>query len=222
MTEKTRKQKLMELELRSQRLLQRVRWPNGRRCSGTSDETCGSRRFRKIVRKRGGGLPIVTYQCRRCGQRFRATSNTIFDRSRFPLCLWFAALGAAFRNTQELAERLRIPYKRAWTLLTKIKYGGANKELLAKLRTHRNSISRISYEYCVLSRPAQADSRCEAQLRIRQLIQSGMSQRAIAKMLNCRQYAVHSWSRGNFRPIPIFEYRLRHIDPSKRKTGASP
>jgi hypothetical protein len=220
MMNEIRIKRLQELELRSQYLLHRVRWPSGRRCSGRSDdEPCGSRSYRKIVRKGRGGMPIVSYQCRRCGRQYRSTSDTMFEGTRLPLYLWFVVLGFPFRSytAKELAERLRIPYRQAWTLVTNIKYRFKYSDIPAKLRNHPNSLDRIAWDYWEISRPKLRSPQREVQLKLQQLTESGMSQRAIAKKLNCSQYAIHSWLRGKFRPILSFDYRLRDIRPRRRR-----
>ena len=58
--------------------LEWLRWPNGFECPGCGH--CG-----------GWRLGDSRYECSECGDRSSVTAGTIFDRTRTPLTVWFAA-----------------------------------------------------------------------------------------------------------------------------------
>lgn len=96
--------------------LYKAKWPNGYRCPRCSFTRCYS-----IHRRR---LPI--YECSSCGHQTSLTVNTIFEKSRTPLTLWFQAI---YLHTQipgisasNLMHHIGTTYKTAWLISHKIRH----------------------------------------------------------------------------------------------------
>ena len=212
MTQQHRKKKLDDLEIRCLKYLKRARWPEGLRCiKQDADDPCLSRRFLTLHRK-ARGLPRIVFQCRRCRIQFRAATGTIFERSHIPLYLWFTALLLLGVDTRVLSDRLRLPYKTAWTLRAKLlrEKRKANKDLLAVLE--ERAVQRIGSQYMLLSNSMDLWSRSEMQRLLSVITQAGKSQRDIAKRIECSQYAVWTWLHGKVKqPILINRKGLRRV-----------
>jgi hypothetical protein len=94
--------------------LTRLRWPDGfacPRCAGTD------------AWRTGRGL----WMCRGCGRQTSVTAGTIFDRSRYPLRVWFAAMWfvCAQKNGVSALGLQRVlgfgSYETAWAWLHKLR-----------------------------------------------------------------------------------------------------
>jgi transposase-like protein len=98
-------------EAACQRYLERLSWPHGFVCPG-----CGGAR----EPWRGSRQRLV---CRSCGHQTTVTAGTLFQGTRTPLRLWFAAawlVATAERgvSARQLARDLRLgSYETAWTML---------------------------------------------------------------------------------------------------------
>lgn len=94
--------------------LEWLRWPNGFTCPN-----CG--------RSGGWRLGDGRFMCRGCGGRISVTAGTIFDRTRTPLTVWFAAcwLFATGKNgisALSLKRTLEIgSYQTAWAMLHRLR-----------------------------------------------------------------------------------------------------
>jgi Transposase zinc-ribbon domain len=58
--------------------LEWLRWPDGFRC-------------RRCVSRSGWRLSTARWECSVCGEQSSVTAGTMFDRTRTPLRMWFAA-----------------------------------------------------------------------------------------------------------------------------------
>jgi hypothetical protein len=94
--------------------LTRLRWPDGfacPRCAGTD------------AWRTGRGL----WMCRGCGRQTSVTAGTIFDRSRYPLRVWFAAMWfvCAQKNGVSALGLQRVlgfgSYETAWAWMHKLR-----------------------------------------------------------------------------------------------------
>lgn len=96
--------------------LYKAKWPNGYRCPRCSFTRCYTIRRRR--------LPI--YECSSCGHQTSLTVNTILEKSRTPLTLWFQAI---YLHTQipgisasNLMHLIGTTYKTAWLISHKIRH----------------------------------------------------------------------------------------------------
>ncbi len=95
--------------------LEKLRWPNGIVCP-----LCGS--TRKIYRVERG----FTYKCSDCRKVFSVRKGTIFEESRLPLKLWFAASWLVTTNRKgisscQLAREIGVTQKTAWFMLGRLR-----------------------------------------------------------------------------------------------------
>lgn len=96
--------------------LYQAKWPNGYRCPRCSFTRCYTIRRRR--------LPI--YECSSCSHQTSLIVNTIFEKSRTPLTLWFQAV---YLHTQipaisasNLMHLIGTTYKTAWLISHKIRH----------------------------------------------------------------------------------------------------
>lgn len=93
----------------------RLRWPDGFRCP-----RCGNGGAYKVATRR---LPL--YECTRCGHQASLTAGTVMEGSRTPLVKWFYAARCLAQNdgitAKALAQKIRVTYKTAWTMLHKLR-----------------------------------------------------------------------------------------------------
>jgi transposase-like protein len=76
-------------------------------------------RFHPMRRRRG-------YACQNCGAHLFPCAGTVFERSRTPLALWFAAIYLMTGRrggmpARELGRRLGVTYKTAWRMARELK-----------------------------------------------------------------------------------------------------
>jgi len=95
--------------------LEKLRWPNGIVCP-----LCGS--TRKVYRVERG----FTYKCGDCRKGFSVRKGTIFEESRLPLKLWFAASWLITTNRKgisscQLAREIGVTQKTAWFMLGRLR-----------------------------------------------------------------------------------------------------
>jgi transposase-like protein len=94
--------------------LARVRWPQGFRCPRCEGEEAWTTARRLWV-------------CRRCGRQTSVTAGTIFDRSHYPLRLWFSAMWfvCAQKNGVSALGLQRVlgfgSYETAWAWMHKLR-----------------------------------------------------------------------------------------------------
>jgi transposase-like protein len=107
--------------------LAKARWGNKPRC-----HQCGNNKnnYRYTTR------PV--YKCSNCGTQFRATTGTIFERSKIPLSDWFLAIklmacSKKGLSSYQLAKELGITQKSAWYMETNIRLMLGNKEYKSML-----------------------------------------------------------------------------------------
>ncbi len=93
----------------------RMKWPNGFRCP-----RCAHSQAYRIHTRR---LPL--YQCRLCRHQTTVVAGTFLTKSRTPLMKWCVTLqllsNASGINAVQLAERIHVTYKTAWSMLHKIR-----------------------------------------------------------------------------------------------------
>jgi transposase-like protein len=97
------------------RHLEKLRWPNGIVCP-----LCGS--TRKVYHVQRG----FTYKCADCQKLFSVRKGTIFEESRLPLRLWFAASWLVTTNRKgisscQLAREIGVTQKTAWFMLGRLR-----------------------------------------------------------------------------------------------------
>lgn len=114
-------------------LLERIRWPEGIRC--TSPSFCGStkisrftvRSFVRRVQRASGEVEEVAvpernlYECMECGYQFSVTAGTVFHKSHLPLRKWFYAIALTLNadrplTTRQMMRNLEVSQKTAWLL----------------------------------------------------------------------------------------------------------
>ena len=94
--------------------LARVRWPDGFRCPRCTGEAAWTTKRGLLV-------------CRSCGRQTSVTAGTIFDRSRYPLRVWFSAMWfvCAQKNGVSALGLKRVlgfgSYETAWAWLHKLR-----------------------------------------------------------------------------------------------------
>lgn len=95
--------------------IKRLRFPNGIDCVICRNAT---KHYRLQNR--------MSYACKFCRQQVYPLKNTIFEKTSTPLTVWFYAiyLMTATRaeiNARQLQEELKVTYKTAWRMYTKLK-----------------------------------------------------------------------------------------------------
>lgn len=94
--------------------LARLRWPHGFVCPA-----CAATQAWRVA----GGL----WMCQRCGRKTSVTSATVFNKTRTPLRVWFAAVWSVANQQQRcsalaLQHRLDLgSYKTAWRMLHRLR-----------------------------------------------------------------------------------------------------
>ena len=94
------------------------------------------------------------YACDRCGAQIRPTSGTLFAGSSTPLVTWFEAIGLLAGSDEpssrrELAERLGVDYKAAWSMTRRVREASARGGSDAAL------VQAIAAAWRPTSQPAQ-------------------------------------------------------------------
>lgn len=106
----------------------KVRWPDGFVCP-----RCGHSAYYSIFTR---SAPL--YQCRRCRQQTSLTAGTVMERSRTSLVKWALAFHAISQgsglNAKQLALRIAVSHKVAWTMLRRIRDAIGRAEAASKLR----------------------------------------------------------------------------------------
>ncbi len=100
-------------ETECRKLLFEIRWPHGIRCP-----RCGNDSVWRLGKKNG-----FKYKCRSCQNKFTETSGTIFEKTRTPISKWICAI-ALFKigvSANQLKDEIRVTYKAAWQMLSKIR-----------------------------------------------------------------------------------------------------
>ncbi len=97
-------------------ILYQMRWPTGFICPD-----CSNRTAYVLASKT---LPV--HECRNCAKQTSITSGTLFEKTRTPLHKWLHAIytvatSATGINAVQLAERISVTYKTAWSILAKIR-----------------------------------------------------------------------------------------------------
>jgi Transposase zinc-ribbon domain len=94
--------------------LEWLRWPDGWRCAGCAGTS-------------GWRLGDGRIMCANCSRRVSVTAGTIFDKTRTPLTVWFAAIwlfatGKDGISAQSLKRTLEIgSYQTAWAMLHRLR-----------------------------------------------------------------------------------------------------
>ncbi len=115
-------------EAECRKLVYEIRWPRGIRCPA-----CGHNMIWKLGKRNG-----YKYQCRSCRNRFTETSGTIFERTRTPISKWICAIGL-FKvgiSANQLKDEIRVTYKAAWQMLSKIRSAIKRDPLADQLSGH--------------------------------------------------------------------------------------
>lgn len=103
----------------------KMKWPEGFRCSKCRNDSCYEITTRHY--------PL--YECKKCGCQEALTVGTIFEKTRIPITVWFAAIYCIVRNehvsTASIARRLEINYQTAWAMARKIRKALANPHCVA-------------------------------------------------------------------------------------------
>lgn len=103
--------------------LEKMRWPNGVRCT-----VCGNDKLTRYMKKGKTGKCRPTFQCLEptCKNQFTATSGTIFQDSHLPLTKWFLAIALVVDakkgiSANQIRAHLGVQYKTAWHLMHRIR-----------------------------------------------------------------------------------------------------
>lgn len=103
--------------------LEKMRWPNGIRCT-----VCGNDKLTRYMKKGKTGKSRPTFQCLEptCKTQFTATSGTIFQDSHLPLTKWFLAIALIVDakkgiSANQIKNHLGVQYKTAWHLMHRIR-----------------------------------------------------------------------------------------------------
>jgi transposase-like protein len=98
-------------------------WPNGPVCPH-----CGNVDQAKITSLKGKAHRPGVYQCNEpeCRQQFTVTVKTVFERSKFPLSKWLAALFLLTASKKgvsahQIHRSLGISYKGAWLMMHRLR-----------------------------------------------------------------------------------------------------
>lgn len=102
-------------DLKCREYLFSQKWPNGFKCS------CGNQECYYILKSR------KIYQCKECKKQYSVTANTIFDKTRMPLNVWFSFIFLMLREKHGIsslsAQRLLgiKTYRTTWLMAQKIR-----------------------------------------------------------------------------------------------------
>ncbi|MFI5014472.1 MAG: IS1595 family transposase [Hyphomicrobiales bacterium] len=95
-------------------------WPHGPVCPhcGVTSE--------HVTSLRGKAHRAGVYQCNECREQFTVTVNTVFERSKVPLCKWMAAvfmLTASKKgvSAHQIHRSLDVSYKTAWFMMHRLR-----------------------------------------------------------------------------------------------------
>jgi hypothetical protein len=110
-----------------------VRWANGVYCP-----ICGSTDAARIRRLNQGGAPSNIHKCYACNRRFSIKVGTIFENTKLPLRVWYAAIWIAIHRPKglvalTLAEELEITPNNAWYIRHCLRRGVASASFNAPL-----------------------------------------------------------------------------------------
>ena len=98
------------------------RWPQGVICP-----KCGAPDAYRITRKsRTKNLVTTLFKCRDCRRQFSATVGTIFEDSKIPLNVWFAAIYLMCASKKgisahQLHRMLKVTYESAWFMCHRVR-----------------------------------------------------------------------------------------------------
>jgi transposase len=110
------------------KLFQEIRWPDGTKCP-----RCGHEFIWKLGKK-----DRYKSKCRRCKYKFTETSGTIFEKTRTPISKWICAIGL-FKvgiSANQLKDEIRVTYKVAWQMFSKIRKAIKDDRLTSQLSGH--------------------------------------------------------------------------------------
>jgi transposase-like protein len=98
-----------------------MRWREGLTCPA-----CGHRGFRALTTRK-------VFQCNRCKKQVSLTAGTVFQDTKLPLVIWFAAVyqltqGKGGISSIELARRLGVRQPTAWLMKHKLMRAMAARE----------------------------------------------------------------------------------------------
>ena len=98
-----------------------LRWREGLTCPG-----CGGRSFCELKARK-------LFQCNRCKKQLRLTAGTVFQDTKLPLTVWFAAIyhltqGKGGISSIELGRRLGVKRQTAWLVKHKLMRAMAERE----------------------------------------------------------------------------------------------
>jgi transposase-like protein len=98
-----------------------MRWREGLTCPA-----CGGRSFCELRTRK-------VFQCNRCKKQLRLTAGTVFQDSKLPLTVWFAAIyhltqGKGGISSVELGRRLGVKQGTAWLMKRKLMRAMAGRE----------------------------------------------------------------------------------------------
>lgn len=155
--------------------LYQAKWPKGYRCP-----RCSYTRYYSIRRRR---LPL--FECSSCNHQTSLTINTIFEKSRTPLTLWFQAIYLHMQTPGISASNLMLiigtTYKTAWLMSHKIRHAmmesDSNKRLcgLVKVncaqygRPYNPTISRHPKEHPLLVGASLANDGAILYIKVKQV-----------------------------------------------------
>lgn len=100
-----------------------LKWPEGFRCPLCQHATCYITQTRR--------LPL--YECKACRYQTTVTAGTLFEKTRTPLHLWFAAVFFMSHDKRGmsatlLSQELEISYQTAWTMMHKMRKAMAQRD----------------------------------------------------------------------------------------------
>src|SRR5918994_436920 len=101
-----------------------MRWGEGLTCP-----RCGSTSFCQLTTRQ-------LFQCNRCKRQLRLTAGTVFQDTKLPLTVWFAAVyhltqGKGGISSIELGRRLGVKRQTAWLVKRKLMRAMAARDLAA-------------------------------------------------------------------------------------------
>jgi hypothetical protein len=104
--------------------LEKVRWPNGVRCT-----VCANDKISRVQRKKPGkNKRIALFTCREptCQSQFSVTSGTMFHNSHLPFHKWLLAVALMVdakkgMSANPMVRHLHVSYRTAWYLAHRIR-----------------------------------------------------------------------------------------------------
>lgn len=103
--------------------LYKMKWPEGFRCPKCQHDACYA------ITTRHNPL----YECKKCDHQTTLTVDTIFEKTRTDLTVWFAAIFLVAHDKRGvsatlIAKELEISYQTAWTMMQKIRKAMADRD----------------------------------------------------------------------------------------------